>query len=72
MTRESGQPGVAVFEKERWMRMANQGIDMGLFVCMCACRHVCLQASVYINKQKGRKGKREGARMTVEKERPEG
>ena len=72
MNRESGQPGGEVFEKERWMRMATQGIDMGLFVCMCVCRRVCLQASVYINKQKGRKGKREGARMTVEKERPEG
>ena len=49
MNRESGQPGGEVFEKERWMRMATQGLDMGLFVCMCVCRRTCLQASVYRN-----------------------
>lgn len=31
-----------------------------------------MQASVYINRQKGKKGKREGARTTVEEGRPEG
>ena len=63
MNRESGQPGGEVFEKERWMRMATQGLDMGLFVCVCVCRRTCLRASVYRNRQKGRKGKRAGGRL---------
>lgn len=45
------------------MRMATQGLDMGLFVCMCVCRRTCLQASVYRNQQKGRKGKRAGCQL---------
>lgn len=69
MNRESGQPAGEVAEKERWMRMATQGLDMGLFVCMCVCRHTCLQASVYRNRQKGKKAggrrRKEGLRARL-------
>ena len=66
VNRESGQPGGEAVGKERWMRMATQGLDVGLFVCMCACRHTCPQASVYRNRQKGREGKKVGGRRRKE------
>lgn len=51
--------------KERWMRMATQGLDVGLFVCMCACRHTVSAGKCVQKQTEGKEGK-EGGREEEE------